>query len=109
MASRSSYSVLRSVHQLINLGVVGGMTDAQLLAIFVRRQDEAAEAAFEVLMFRHGPMVYRVCRSLLRDTNDAEDAFQAVFRKATCQRRNVTTRQHSTMRSAGYPTNFADP
>ena len=35
---------------------------------FVSRRDEAAEAAFEELMIRHGPMVFRVCRSVLRDT-----------------------------------------
>ena len=56
-----------------------GTTDAQLLDWFVSRRDEAAEAAFEELVFRHGPMVFRVCRSVLRDTHDAEDAFQAVF------------------------------
>lgn len=55
------------------------MTDAQLLDWFVSRRDDAAEAAFEELMIRHGPMVFRVCRSVLRDTHDAEDAFQAAF------------------------------
>ena len=39
---------------------------------------EAAKAAFEELMIRHGPMVFRVCRSVLA-TDDAEDAFQATF------------------------------
>jgi DNA-directed RNA polymerase specialized sigma24 family protein len=51
----------------------------QLLDWFLARRDEAADAAFEALMTRHGPMVFRVCRSVLRDTHDAEDAFQAVF------------------------------
>jgi RNA polymerase sigma factor (sigma-70 family) len=53
-----------------------GTTDAQLLDRFVRRHDQAA---FEGLMGRHGPMVYTVCWSVLRHTQDAEDAFQAVF------------------------------
>src|SRR6516165_1342226 len=51
-------------------------SDAQRVARFVRRRDEAAFAA---LLDRHGPMVLGVCRRVLRDPQDAEDAFQAVF------------------------------
>jgi len=40
---------------------------------------EAGELAFTVLVERHGPMVLRVCRALLRDEHEAEDAFQATF------------------------------
>ena len=42
-------------------------------------RDGSSEAAFEVLVRRHGPMVLRVCRNVLKDWNDAEDAFQATF------------------------------
>jgi RNA polymerase sigma factor (sigma-70 family) len=55
---------------------VGGLTDAQLLERFQTNRDEAA---FEVLVWRHGPKVLGVCRSVLRHEQDAEDAFQATF------------------------------
>ncbi len=79
MAGSPSDRVLRQVHRLFNFGAVGTMSDAELLDRFVSRRDEAAESAFEELVSRHGPMVLRVCRSVLRDSHDAEDAFQAVF------------------------------
>ena len=53
-----------------------GMTDGQLLNAFVRQRDADALAA---LVHRHGPMVWGVCRRLLRSHQDAEDAFQATF------------------------------
>src|SRR5262249_46703310 len=52
------------------------MTDAQLLDTFIEQRDEAALTA---LMARHGPMVWGVCRRILRNYHDAEDAFQATF------------------------------
>jgi RNA polymerase sigma factor (sigma-70 family) len=44
-----------------------------------RFQANGDEAAFELLMWRHGPMVLGVCRRVLRDDHAAEDAFQATF------------------------------
>ncbi len=50
--------------------------DAHLLHRFLRDGDANA---FELLLWRHGPMVLGVCRRLLRDEHEAEDAFQATF------------------------------
>jgi RNA polymerase sigma factor (sigma-70 family) len=79
MAGSTSDRVFRQMHQLLDFGAVGTMSDAQLLDHFVSRRDEAAEVAFEAMVIRHGPMVLRVCRSVLHNAHDAEDAFQAVF------------------------------
>lgn len=79
---------LRYLARLGNTMEAAGLSDTQLLNRFVHRGDETAFAA---LVRRHGPMVFAVCRRLLRDVNDVEDAFQATFllllRKAACLRR----------------------
>ncbi len=64
---------------LFSAGAIGRLSDAELLAIFARRDDGSSEAAFESLVNRHGPMVLGVCRRILGDSHAADDAFQAVF------------------------------
>jgi RNA polymerase sigma-70 factor (ECF subfamily) len=66
----------RDVQSLFRAGVNSGLSDGQLLSRFVGERDEAA---FEALVLRHGPMVWGVCRRILRDVHDAADAFQATF------------------------------
>ena len=72
-------AVRRQLRTLFNVGAVGELTDGQLLERFATDRGEAAELAFAVLVERHGPMVLRVCRGVLGDAHDAQDAFQATF------------------------------
>src|SRR5262249_15386025 len=57
-------------------GPPAAASDAQLLGRWTAGRDETA---FELLVRRHGPMVLAVCRRVLADPNDADDAFQATF------------------------------
>lgn len=50
-----------------------------MLELFIDRRDPSGDAAFEVLIQRHGPMVLRVCTNVLGNPTDAADAFQATF------------------------------
>ena len=69
----------RYVRMLWTVGTLGGLTDRQLLERFKAQGHETSELAFATLVERHGPMVLRVCRSVLRDRHEAHDAFQATF------------------------------
>jgi RNA polymerase sigma factor (sigma-70 family) len=76
VAGETLGDVLRRIGRLAGLQGVLSLTDAQLLERFAVGRDEPAFAA---LMVRHGPMVLGVCRRLLHDADQAEDAFQAAF------------------------------
>jgi len=73
--------LLQDVRTLFDTGTTGGLTDGELLGRVAdrRARDDAAGPACAALVDRHGPMVLRVCRSILRDEHDAQDAFQATF------------------------------
>jgi RNA polymerase sigma factor (sigma-70 family) len=79
MARRDQGITSRHLNTLFGMGATGGLSDAQLLELFSARRDEAADSAFGALLERHGPMVLRVCRAVLRDPHEAQDAFQATF------------------------------
>ena len=79
MVRRSRRAVFGPINQLFRAGSAVGLSDGQLLERFVVGHDEVAESAFNVLVERHGPMVLAVCRRVLRDPHDAQDAFQATF------------------------------
>jgi RNA polymerase sigma factor (sigma-70 family) len=68
--------VLRRLRGLAASAAAGELTDRQLLERFAAGHEEEA---FALLVRRHGPMVLGVCRRLLRQEQDAEDAFQATF------------------------------
>ncbi|HZY85907.1 MAG TPA: sigma-70 family RNA polymerase sigma factor, partial [Gemmataceae bacterium] len=75
MATAQLGSLLRHIEHLAVQGGTLPRTDRQLLDDFAAGD----EAAFAALVARHGPMVLRVCRRVLRHEQDAEDAFQAAF------------------------------
>jgi RNA polymerase sigma factor (sigma-70 family) len=69
-------AAVRDLQTLFDVGAMGVFSDGQLLDRFVARREGAV---FEAIVHRHGPMVWGVCRRVLRDHHDAEDAFQATF------------------------------
>jgi RNA polymerase sigma factor (sigma-70 family) len=76
MAACSLSRVVQHLRRVVLLRDGGGLTDGELLDRFLTSRDEAAFAA---LVRRHGPMVMGVCRRVLGNSHDAEDAFQSTF------------------------------
>src|SRR5258708_16896884 len=69
-------AILRHLRRAALRSCSNDLSDALLIESFLARHDHEAFAA---LLRRHGPMVLGVCRRILRDGHDAEDAFQATF------------------------------
>src|SRR5579884_2570210 len=69
-------TLLHHLRSLAAKQASGALSDQQLLETFLTQR---SEMAFAALVQRHGPMVVSVCRRVLRNHHDAEDAFQAVF------------------------------
>jgi RNA polymerase sigma factor (sigma-70 family) len=76
MANHQLGAVLGHLRQLLNPQAADGPTDGQLLERFLTTREETAFAA---VVERHGPLVLGLCRRILGNAHDAEDAFQATF------------------------------
>jgi len=76
MASARRDTALQQICRLLDEGTLAGLPDARLLERYLANRDEPA---FEALVRRHGSMVMGVCRLVLDDSNDADDAFHAAF------------------------------
>ena len=74
MSANRKGSAFRDLGRIFRKGVLRRETG--LLDLFVAEGDESA---FEAIIARHGPMVLGVCRRLLGESHDADDAFQATF------------------------------
>ena len=82
MITGSSSTIPKYLSALFQSGTHAALSDVDLLEQFATRQgrnDATAELAFAALLARHGPMVLRVCRAVLGDRHEVEDAFQATF------------------------------
>ncbi len=75
MPTSSTQPLLRPLRSVALLATAGP-SDGRLLEDYLAREDADAFAA---LVRRHGSMVWGVCRRVLRDPHDADDAFQATF------------------------------
>ena len=101
MADGQLGAVLQQLRRLVGARAAADAADAQLLARFGASRDEAAFAA---LLARHGPLVLNVCRRVLGNVHDAEDAFQAVF--LVLARQADSIRRHDSLGSWLYGVAF---
>ena len=76
MENSGRHAAIQELGTLLTDGAIGTLSDGQLLDRFVERRESST---FEAIVQRYGPLVWGVCRHVLRDHHDAEDAFQATF------------------------------
>ncbi|HTU91788.1 MAG TPA: sigma-70 family RNA polymerase sigma factor [Gemmataceae bacterium] len=89
MADAPLHDVLHYLAGISAAPSLADATDGDLLERFASQRDQAA---FAVLLRRHGPMVLNVCRRLLGQAEDAEDVFQAAFLLLARQAANIRKR-----------------
>jgi RNA polymerase sigma factor (sigma-70 family) len=90
MSAAGTTPILQQIRRIVEDERTRRRSDRDLLAEFVERRDETA---YQALVRRHGPMVLDVCRCLLHNEADAEDAFQATLL--------VLARKAASVRKAG--------
>jgi RNA polymerase sigma factor (sigma-70 family) len=93
LARESIPAIWQHVATLFRFGTAAGLTDGSLLDRFRSGPADLAEAAFGVLVERHGSMVMDVCRQILGDRHDAEDAAQAAFLVLAQHARSIKRRE----------------
>ena len=92
MSTGPSGSATGYLKALFRDGTLASKSDSELLEQFIAarsEQDESAELAYSVLLARHGAVVLRVCRGVLGDDHQAEDAFQATFLVLASRARSI--------------------
>jgi RNA polymerase sigma factor (sigma-70 family) len=94
MAKQSLNGALQHLRKMAAVQTYRRVSDRELLERFVGERDEAA---FTVMIERHGPMVLGVCRRALSNSHDAEDACQATF--LVLARRAASVRKKTSLSS----------
>jgi RNA polymerase sigma factor (sigma-70 family) len=80
METQAMASAMVQRHALRDLGERSDdLSDENLLELFISGEDYESQEAFRAVIVRHGPMVLGICRHVLTDQHDADDAFQATF------------------------------
>ena len=79
MDNRAAEAISHDLDAIFRVGVVAGLTDAQLLDQFKTATESESQLAFDAIVRRHGAMVMGHLPALLGNHHDAEDAFQATF------------------------------
>ncbi len=86
-------AVARGIRLAFDSSALGSLSDAELLERFLEADANGEGClAFELVVKRHGPMVLGVCRGVLGDHHEAEDAFQATFLVLIRQARSIRQR-----------------
>ncbi len=95
MSTGQSGSATGYLTALFREGTLSSKSDSELLEQFIAARsdrDDQAELAFSALLQRHGAMVLRLCRLVLGDDHQAEDAFQASFLVLASRARSIRRR-----------------